>query len=99
MGSMSKLPKESKTSIRIWPIDILLFVVKDERLTTKTVLKWVWYLYASMPRVPVGKIRHGTGRIVKWASTYIINRFLTTHYYMDTDTYLIVLILTGTHTR
>jgi len=41
----------------------------------------------------------GIGRVAKRVSTSIVNRYLTTHYYMDTDMDLIVLILTGTHTR
>jgi len=27
----------------------------------------------------------GTGRVTKWVSTGIINGYLTTHYYIDTD--------------
>ena len=38
-----------------------------------------------------------TGRVAKRVSTGIINGYLTTHYYMDTDTNLIVSIPTGTH--
>ena len=34
----------------------------------------------------------GTGRVAKWVSTDIINRYLTTHYYMGTYTNLIVSI-------
>jgi len=41
----------------------------------------------------------GTGRVAKRVSTDIINGYLTTHYYMDTNTDLIVSIPTGTHTR
>jgi len=41
----------------------------------------------------------GTGRVAKRVSTGIINEYLTTHYYMDTDMNLIVPILTGTHTQ
>ena len=41
----------------------------------------------------------GTGRIVRRVSTGIINKYLTAHYYMDTNTYLIVSIPTRTHTR
>jgi len=48
-GEHNKLAKESKTSIIIWPRDILLFVVKDERLTTKIVLKWHWGAYIKDP--------------------------------------------------
>jgi len=41
----------------------------------------------------------GTGRVVKRVSTDIINGYLTTPYYVDTDKDLIVHILTGNHTR
>ena len=41
----------------------------------------------------------GTGRVTKRVSTGIMNEYLTTHYYMDTDTDLIVPILTYTDLR
>ena len=40
----------------------------------------------------------GTGRVGKQVPTGIIHGYLTTHYYMGTDTDLIVSIPTGTHT-
>ena len=41
----------------------------------------------------------GMERVAKWVSTGIINGYLTTRYYMDTDTNLIVLIPTGTYVQ
>jgi hypothetical protein len=41
----------------------------------------------------------GMERVAKRVSTGIINGYLTTRYYMDTDTDLIVSIPTGTHTQ
>ena len=51
------------------------------------------------PQVPLGKIRLGMGRVAKRVSTCIINGYLTVHYYMGTDTDLIVSVPTGTHIR
>jgi len=39
----------------------------------------------------------GTGQVAKRVTTGIINGYLTTHYYMDTDTDLIVPIPTNTN--
>jgi len=41
----------------------------------------------------------GMGRVAKRVSIDIINGNLTTQHYMDINTYLIVLIPKGTHTR
>jgi hypothetical protein len=41
----------------------------------------------------------GTGRVAKRVSMGIINGYLTTHYYIDRDTDLLVPIPTGTHIR
>ena len=41
----------------------------------------------------------GMGRVAKQVSTCILNGYLTTHCYMDTDTDLIVFIPTGIHIR
>jgi len=48
---------------------------------------------------PLVKSFTGMGQVAKRVYTSIINGYLTTYYYMDTDTDLMVHIPAGTHTR
>jgi len=52
--------------------------------------RWCWWQKYPCPRTSVTKIHKGTGRVAKRVFTGIINAYLTTYYYINTYTDLIV---------
>jgi hypothetical protein len=74
------------------------FKLQVSKLPVEFYLGWskVSLLVQNVHGYPWVKSVTGMGQVAKRVSTGIINRYLTTHYYMDTDTDLIVPIPMGT---